>query len=73
MYSHSEPIEAGTQLRSLLTDAEYIVVDDYDPDAIRRQATVTIAPLHHPEQSFSIMADRIEQDFHTVETENTNL
>lgn len=66
MFSHSEPIDAGIKLRSVLTDQEYVVVDNYDPTDIRKQATVKIAPVGMLDQAFSVAADSIEQNFHPI-------
>jgi len=71
VYTHSESLIAGTRLRSLLTGREYLVVNDYDPDDISRNATVTIALIDCSERAwrdraFAVLADRIEQDFEIV-------
>jgi len=50
----------------MLTDAEYIVARTYDPNDIKENGTVLIAPAANPDQAFAICADRIEVSFHVI-------
>lgn len=71
MLNHSEPIEAGTRFRSLLTGATYSITHDYDPQDIMSSATITLAMVDYDGRNMHniiihVAADRIDVDFKLI-------
>lgn len=65
----TKPIPTGTRLQSLRSGVVFVVVEDYDPDNIRRNATIKIALPNHLSWIVHALVDRIEQDFENVTDE----
>ncbi len=65
----TKPIPTGTRLQSLRSGVVFVVVEDYDPNNIRRNATIKAALPNRLSWPIHIPVDRMEQEFENISDE----